>query len=73
MTRTIPKKKYPHCVAFAANDPLPEAGTANCGQIRTVSKARLDGYQADLLPDQLAAMDRSLAVALGLRTAKAIA
>jgi mRNA interferase MazF len=70
LTKTIPKKKYPQNVHFAAGDPLPEAGTAYCGQVRTVSKDRLDGYRVDVSTVQMAAIDRALCVALGLRRSR---
>lgn len=73
LTRTKPKRPYPQVVSFPANDPLPEAGAANCGQVRTVSKDRLDGYRASVSRQQLAAVDKALAVALGLKLAKTVA
>lgn len=67
LTTTPQKKRYPQNVSFPANDPLPEAGTAYCGQVRTVSKERLDGYQADASKEQMVAIDKALAIALGLQ------
>jgi mRNA interferase MazF len=68
---TAPQKRaYPQNVAFHATNPLPEAGTAYCGQVRTVSKDRLDGYRADASTEQMALIDKALAVALGLRSSR---
>lgn len=67
LTTSPQKKSYPQNVSFPANNPLPEAGTAYCGQVRTVSKERLDGYRADASKEQMAAIDKALAVALGLQ------
>jgi mRNA interferase MazF len=68
MTSAPQKKKYPQNVPFPAGDPLPEPGTAYCGQVRTVSKDRLDGYRADASKKQMASIDKALAVALALQS-----
>ena len=65
-TTQLAPKQYPQNVRLPPNRPLAEAGDVLCGQVRTVSKTRLKTYRADLSEDQLAAVDRALAVALGL-------
>ena len=65
-TRTIREKRYPQNVFLPAGDPLPDAGEVLCGQVRTVAKERLREYRADVSAEQLTAIDRALAVALGL-------
>lgn len=60
------KKKYPQNVPLPANDPLPKAGTVYCGQVRTISKKRLDNYRADLSPSQMREVERALAAVLDL-------
>ncbi len=53
-------------VHLPANDPLPEPGLVLCGQVRTISKDRLETYRADLSPSQLREVDRALALLLSL-------
>jgi mRNA interferase MazF len=66
ITSAPQKKKYPQNVPLPENQPLPQAGTIYCGQVRTVSKQRLDGYRADLSASQLREVERALCVVLSL-------
>lgn len=66
ITSKTKNKKYPQNVMLPANDPLPKAGLILCGQVRTVSKQRLDGYRADLSPVQLRKAERALCVVFNL-------
>lgn len=47
ITRTIPKRNYPQNVHLPAGV-LSEEGTIYCGQILTVSKARLKDYAGEV-------------------------
>jgi mRNA interferase MazF len=67
LTTTPQKKSYPQNVSFPVNKPLPKASTAYCGQMRTVSKERLDGHRADVSKEQMEAIDKALLFALGLQ------
>lgn len=45
---------------------LHDGSVANCDNIATLPKRRLQRYRGHLAPDQIRALDRALAVALGL-------
>jgi len=45
---------------------LYEGSVANCDDLATLPKHRLEHYRGHLTPAQIAALDRALAVALGL-------
>lgn len=66
VTSAPQKKKYPQNVPLPANDPLPQAGTIYCGQVRTISKKRLDGHRGDLSLSQLREVERALCVVFSL-------
>jgi len=58
--------RFPQNVLLPENDPLHRASLVLCGQIRTVTKERLDGHKADLSASQLREVERALAVVLSL-------
>ena len=66
ITSNTKGKVYPQNVLLPANDPLPKAGLVLCGQIRTVSKERLDGHRAELSSAQLRKAERALCAVFGL-------
>jgi mRNA interferase MazF len=66
ITSKTKNKKYPQNVLLPPNDPLPQAGLVLCGQVRTVSKERLDGYRADLSPVQMRKAERALCAVFSL-------
>ena len=60
-------KVYPTDVPLPTGDPLPEAGRILCQSLYTLAKDDLKGYRDEITPDQQAALDKALSVALGLR------
>lgn len=66
LTSQVPEKRYPMNVHLAAGDPLPEAGVVLCRNLYTFLKEDLEGYRADLKPEQLAEVDLALVSALEL-------
>jgi mRNA interferase MazF len=69
LTSRLPAKQYPQNVHLPAGRPLEREGVINCGQVRTISKDRLDGYRADLEPEQVAQVERALAAVFVLKLA----
>lgn len=66
LTSSQTAARFPQNVSLPAGRPLPDAGVILCGQIRTVSKERLDGYRGDLEAAQQEAVDKALGTALDL-------
>jgi len=59
-------KKYPVNVYLPPNDPLPQEGLVLGGQVRTITKERLESYRNDLSSSQLREVERALAAVFGL-------
>jgi mRNA interferase MazF len=66
ITSKEPPKPYPFVVQLPAGRPLQEAGTVLCNQLYTFDRVELETWKGELDPDQLEALDRALACALGL-------
>jgi mRNA interferase MazF len=68
ITRTIPKKPYPQCVALPGRPqgPLPQPGTILCSQLITIDKTRLGDFRGALSANQVQQVDRALRASLGL-------
>lgn len=65
LTSNTQHARFPQNVFLAAGDPLDQDGLLLCGQVRTVSKERLDGYRNDLRPEQMREVEHALSVVLG--------